>query len=69
MRTPPHARAMTNAGRGSGTDAALLLANLETRRVVGRPAAFPISAELRFGMNPGRAPTQTMRSRRRLLTA
>jgi hypothetical protein len=31
----------------------LLLANLATRRVVGRPAAIADGAEFRFGMNMG----------------
>ena len=47
----------------------LVFANLETRRVVSALRLFPISAELRFGMNPGAARRATARPRRRLLTA
>ena len=53
------ARAHTNAGLDPCVLNHLLIANLETRGVVSRSAPFPISAELRFGMNPGGVPTPT----------
>jgi len=43
------------------------IANLETRSVVGRPAAVPMRAEFRFGVNSGTRSASTMRPRRCLL--
>ena len=48
-----------NAGVDPRMATHLVFANLETLRVVSRSAPFPISAELRFGMNPGAVPTPT----------
>ena len=49
-------RANTKAGDKRRTAVHLLLANLETRRVVSAPAVIADRPGFRFGMNPGAAP-------------
>ena len=59
-------RANTKAGVGPAFTSDVLLANLETRRVVSAPAVIADRLEFCFGMNSGTASGADGAARRRL---
>ena len=56
--------ASTNPSLAASIATHLVVANLESRRVVDDPAAVRISSEFRFGGNSGATPAPTVRRER-----